>query len=159
MTQHTRWLGASIALAVLIADLSTKAAMISFLTKSNGWVELLPFFNLRLGYNPGISFGLLGSDSNWMPLVLASIAFSVTAFLAIRLWRATDKRDAIWTGLIIGGALGNAIDRLMDGVVTDFIDLHVSRFHWPTFNVADVAIVIGVTIVLLSNFDRKQMNT
>jgi len=151
MTQHVRWLGASIAAAILIADLSAKAAMVSFLTWSNGQVELLPFLDLRLGYNPGISFGLLGSDVVWMPWALALIAFLISAYLAMQLWRATNKRDAIWAGLIIGGALGNAIDRLMDGVVTDFLDVHVSGFHWPTFNLADVAIVLGFTIVLLKS--------
>ena len=151
MTQHVRWFGASIAAAILIADLSSKAAMVSFLTGSGDRVELLPFLDLRLGYNRGISFGLLGSYGDWMPWVLALVAFLVSAYLATLLWRATNKRDAIWIGLIIGGALGNAINRLIDGVVTDFIDLHVFEYHWPTFNFADIAIVLGVAIVLLGS--------
>ena len=75
MTQHVRWFGASIAAAILIADLSSKAAMVSFLTGSGDRVELLPFLDLRLGYNRGISFGLLGSYGDWMPWVLALVAF------------------------------------------------------------------------------------
>jgi len=149
MTQHVRWLGTSIAVVILIADLSTKATMIPYLTESGGLVELLPFVDLRLGYNRGVSFGLLSSNSEWAPWALAFIAFIVSAYLAMRLWRATYKHDALWAGLIIGGALGNAIDRLIDGVVTDFIDIHVLGFHWPTFNLADIAIVLGLSIVML----------
>ena len=144
-----RWLGIFVALAIMIADLSSKDAMVSFLTGSGDRVELLPFLDLRLGYNRGISFGLLGSYGDWMPWVLALVAFLVSAYLATLLRRATNKRDAIWIGLIIGGALGNAIDRLMDGVVTDFLDVHVFGIHWPTFNGADMAIILGVAILLL----------
>ena len=151
MTRHVRGLGVSIAVAILIADLSSKFVMVSFLTKSGGLFDLVPFFDLRLGYNPGVSFGLLGSHSDRMPWALALIAFIISAYLVMRLWRAKHKRDAIWIGLIIGGALGNAIDRLMDGVVTDFIDLHVFDYHWPTFNLADIAIVLGVAMVLLGS--------
>ena len=149
MRQHVRWLGIFVALAIMIADLSSKDAMVSFLTGSGDRVELLPFLDLRLGYNRGISFGLLGSYGDWMPWVLALVAFLVSAYLATLLRRATNKRDAIWIGLIIGGALGNAIDRLMDGVVTDFLDVHVFGIHWPTFNGADMAIILGVAILLL----------
>lgn len=149
MMQHVRWLGIFVALAIMIADLSSKDAMVSFLTGSGDRVELLPFLDLRLGYNRGISFGLLGSYGDWMPWVLALVAFLVSAYLATLLRRATNKRDAIWIGLIIGGALGNAIDRLMDGVVTDFLDVHVFGIHWPTFNGADMAIILGVAILLL----------
>ena len=149
MMQHVRWLGIFVALAIMIADLSSKDALVSFLTGSGDRVELLPFLDLRLGYNRGISFGLLGSYGDWMPWVLALVAFLVSAYLATLLRRATNKRDAIWIGLIIGGALGNAIDRLMDGVVTDFLDVHVFGIHWPTFNGADMAIILGVAILLL----------
>ena len=149
MMQHVRWLGIFVELAIMIADLSSKDAMVSFLTGSGDRVELLPFLDLRLGYNRGISFGLLGSYGDWMPWVLALVAFLVSAYLATLLRRATNKRDAIWIGLIIGGALGNAIDRLMDGVVTDFLDVHVFGIHWPTFNGADMAIILGVAILLL----------
>ena len=149
MMQHVRWLGIFVALAIMIADLSSKDAMVSFLTGSGDRVELLPFLDLRLGYNRGISFGLLGSYGDWMPWVLALVAFLVSAYLATLLRRATNKRDAIWIGLIIGGALGNAIDRLMDGVVTDFLDVHVFGIHWPTFTGADMASILGVAILLL----------
>ena len=70
----------------------------------------------------------------------------------MRLWRATTKTEAIWIGLIIGGALGNAVDRLVDGAVTDFLDIHINGYHWPTFNLADVAIVIGVAIIIFDGF-------
>lgn len=151
MTQHVRWLGLGLAVTVLIVDLSTKSLMGAFLTESGGMLDILPFLDFRLGYNRGVSFGLLNSQNSWMPWVLAFLAFAVSVYLLLRLWRTDTNMDAIWIGLIIGGALGNGIDRLLDGVVTDFIDVHAFGYHWPTFNLADIAIVLGVAIVLIES--------
>lgn len=151
MTQHIRWFGLGLAVTILIVDLSTKSLMATLLTKSGGMMDLLPFLDFRLGYNRGVSFGLLNSQNFWMPWVLVFIAFAVSVYLVLRLWRTDSKMDAIWIGLITGGALGNGIDRIIDGAVTDFIDVHGFGYHWPTFNLADIAIVLGVAIVLLGS--------
>lgn len=151
MTQYIRWLGLGLAVTILIVDLSTKSLVGTFLTESGGMLDILPFLDFRLGYNRGVSFGLLNSQKSWMPWVLAFFAFAVSVYLLLRLRRSDTKIDAIWIGLIIGGALGNGIDRLLDGVVTDFIDVHAFGHHWPTFNLADIAIVSGVAITLLGS--------
>lgn len=151
MTQHIRWFGLGLAVTILIVDLSTKILMATLLTKSGGMMDLLPFLDFRLGYNRGVSFGLLNSQNFWMPWVLVFIAFAVSVYLVLRLWRTDSKMDAVWIGLITGGALGNGIDRIIDGAVTDFIDVHGFGYHWPTFNLADIAIVLGVAIVLLGS--------
>ena len=151
MTQDIRWLGLGLAVTILIVDLSTKSFMADMLTNTGGMLDILPFLDFRLGYNRGVSFGLLSSQNSWMPCVLAFFAFAVSVYLMSRLRRSETKIDAIWIGLIIGGALGNGVDRLLDGVVSDFIDVHGFGYHWPTFNLADVAIVLGVAIVLIQN--------
>jgi signal peptidase II len=151
MTQDIRWVGLGLAITILIVDLLTKSFMADMLTNTGGMLDILPFLDFRLGYNRGVSFGLLSSQNLWMPWVLAFFAFAVSVYLMSRLRRSETKIDAIWIGLIIGGALGNGIDRLLDGVVTDFIDVHGFGYHWPTFNLADVVIVLGVAIVLIQN--------
>ena len=158
MKMSVRILGFLIVGIVLATDLASKAAMYSALIKAGGVIEVLSFFDLRLGYNRGVSFGLLSSQSDWMPWALAVFAFAVSTYLSVRLWRARTKTEAIWIGLIIGGALANATDRLVDGAVTDFLDVHINGYHWPTFNLADVAIVIGVAIVIFDGFRKAEAN-
>ncbi|WP_034742923.1 signal peptidase II [Hyphomonas chukchiensis] len=152
MSRYLRMLGLSIVFFVFALDLASKALMFSALTKAGGLINLLPFFDFRLGFNHGVSFGLLSSQSDWAPWLLAAVALGISVYLSMRLWRATTKTESIWIGLIIGGALGNAVDRLVDGAVTDFLDIHINGYHWPTFNLADVAIVIGVAIIIFDGF-------
>jgi signal peptidase II len=117
-----------------------------------GVVKLAPFVDLVLTWNTGISYGWFqqeGPLGQWALLALKVIA---VALLWIWLARATSRLSAISLGLIIGGALGNAIDRLVYGAVADFVLLHVEtatwRFNWYVFNLADVAIVVGVAGLL-----------
>lgn len=158
MKMRLQLLGVLTVLTVLATDLSSKALMFSALTQTGGLIEVLPFFDFRLGYNRGVSFGLLSSQSDWMPWALGVFAFVVSAYLSVRLWHAMTKTEAIWIGLIIGGALANATDRLVDGAVTDFLDVHINEYNWPTFNLADVAIVIGVAIVIFDEFRNAKVN-
>ena len=106
-----------------------------------------------------VSFGALnlGVDGRY---VLVALSLSITAGLAVWLWRAPVRRVALALGAVIGGALGNVIDRLVYGAVADFFDLHVAGWHWPAFNIADAAIVLGVATLLLDSLlpaatDRK----
>ena len=149
-------LGVAICVAILVVDLASKILMEAWLLRSGQLVEFLPFLDLRLGYNTGVSFSLLSSQSLLMPWLLAAFAVAVSAYLYLRLRRTKSDLEATWNGLIMGGALGNAIDRLIDGAVTDFLDIHVGAFHWPTFNVADVAIVLGVGLALWVAFAADQ---
>lgn len=112
-------------------------------------VEVLPFINFVMVWNPGISFGLFPAESLAERLLLIAFAAGVTVVLVFWLRRVTDWLLAVAIGLIIGGALGNLIDRMVYGAVADFIDFHLFGYHWYTFNVADAAIVVGVGALLL----------
>ena len=128
--------------SALIIDQASKALMINVLEQGDS-IWLAPFANLRLVYNRGISFGMLADLIGAYP-VAASLAKMVIvagllawAFLVITAWESAAL------SLIAGGAAGNIADRLRNGEVTDFIDLHAGGWHWPTFNVADIWIVSG----------------
>lgn len=121
-------------------------------------VEVLPFFNLSLVYNQGAAFSFLAGSSGWQRWFFVVLAVLVSAYLVYWLWRL-DRR-ARWTAaslaLILGGALGNVIDRLWHGHVIDFLDFHYAGWHWPVFNVADSAITVGAAIVVfLALFGRS----
>ncbi len=113
--------------------------------EDKGRVPLLPFLDIVYVVNPGVSFGQLAMDGFWGQLALT--AFAVLASLALAVWLArpdTNKIMALSLGLIIGGALGNALDRMLIGGVADFFSLHAYGFYWYIFNMADMAIVAGV---------------
>ena len=107
-------------------------------------------FNLIFLRNDGVTFGMLGGAPWW---ALSGLALVVTVWLTVVLLvRAASRLDAAAYGLVIGGALGNVADRLRFGAVTDFLDVYVGTWHWPAFNLADVAVVGGVGLLLLSEF-------
>ena len=142
-------LGTTIAALTLIADQLCKIWMIHVYDIANrGKVVLTPFFDLVLVWNEGISYGLFPQGSPTGQAVLIAIALAATVALMIWLARTTSTLAAVSIGLIIGGALGNAIDRAVYGAVADFFSLHAFGFYWYIFNIADVAIVIGVIGVL-----------
>jgi signal peptidase II len=105
-------------------------------------IPVVPSFNITLGYNRGVSFGLLSSESPYAPYALA--AFALVIVLSVALWRSDRLVQTAGFAAIIGGALGNVVDRLGDGAVTDFLDFYVGQYHWPTFNLADTFIFCGV---------------
>ena len=113
-------------------------------------ITLLPVLDLRLGFNTGVTFGMFAESAAGAAWLLVLIKLGVVAFLGHWLWRSTMRVECAALGLIIGGALGNISDRLRLGAVVDFIDAHYAGWHWPTFNMADVAIVCGVGLLLLS---------
>ena len=115
-------------------------------------VVLLPVLNLRLGFNTGVTFGMFAESAAGAVWLLVGIKVAIVAWLLHWLWRATSRIEALGIGLIIGGAFGNILDRLRIGAVTDFVDVHYKGWHWPTFNLADVAIVGGVTLLVLFSF-------
>jgi signal peptidase II len=138
-------------LTIAVLDLWSKSVMIASLTPARRTIEVTPFFNLRLGYNPGISFGLFPAESDLSRMLL--IGFALVATLLV-LWLGLRSRvwiERIGFALIAGGAIGNVIDRSSDGLVTDFLDLHAFGRHWPTFNLADVAITGGVIAILAAS--------
>jgi len=142
-------LGTTIAALTLIADQLSKFWMIYvYEITDRGKVVLTPFFDLVIVWNEGISYGLFPQGSRAGQGVLIAIALAATVALMIWLARTTSMLAAISIGLIMGGALGNAIDRALYGAVADFFSLHGFGFYWYIFNLADLAIVVGVIGVL-----------
>jgi signal peptidase II len=127
---------------VVLADQATKALADSQIERG-GQVEVLPFLNFENSRNRGIAFGLAGDAA---PLLIAATMVIVIALLAFIALRARGRGVALAAGLIVGGALGNLVDRARQGAVTDFIELPA----WPTFNLADMAIVAGVFVLLFA---------
>lgn len=146
-------LGWLVAAAVIIADQLHKWWMLSIYDiATKGKVVVTSFFNLVYYSNKGISFSMLQLDGSGQ-FVLAAFAALVALALLVWLARAGDSRlMAISVGLIVGGAIGNAIDRLHLGGVADFFEFHLYGFYWPAFNIADAAIVAGVIGLLYDSF-------
>jgi signal peptidase II len=144
-------LGLSVALAVLAADQATKWAVLALLPDLYARpIEVTPYFNLVLVWNRGVSFGMFSGYSAYVPWLLTGVALIVVAFLFVWLRRASGPLPAAALGLIIGGALGNVIDRVRYGAVVDFLDFHYTGYHWPAFNLADTAICVGAALLLLT---------
>ena len=138
-------LGLIVALVTLLVDQGNKAWMLYvYDIGAKQTVTLSPFFDLVLVWNKGISYGLLPQDTAAGRFGL--IAFAAVASLALIVWlsRITTPLTAVAIGLIVGGAVGNAIDRAVYGAVADFFAFHAFGFEWYVFNIADVAIVAGV---------------
>lgn len=132
-----------VALFSFIADRITKFIAIHALAAAS--YAVMPGLSFQLAFNTGISFSLFASSSSW---VLTSVVAFIVSLLII-IWRFTAHTClADWAyGLIIGGAIGNFVDRLYFGGVVDFIDLYYGAWHWPTFNIADTAICIGFILL------------
>ena len=112
--------------------------------------EILPFLNLTMVWNQGISFGFFQSGNPWPLIIMAS---TIAIIFSVWLTRTTKWVEAIALSMVIGGAIGNIIDRLHFGAVADFLDFHVGDWHYPAFNLADSFITIGVvTLVIYSLF-------
>ncbi len=141
-------LGLTLAAAVVVADQMVKWWAIGVLGDEPYGIEILPVFNLVLVWNRGISFGMLGGGA-LPPWLLGAIALGVTLALVIWLRKVETRLLAAAIGLVIGGALGNVIDRFRFGAVADFLDVHWGDYHWPAFNLADAAISVGVVILLI----------
>jgi len=142
-------------LLAVLADQLTKMVALSALSLGNP-VTVLPGVNLTLGFNTGASFGLLGGMMADRPLLMAALTGALTLAFAVMAFRARHRLERMGFALIIGGALGNIIDRLRQGSVTDFLDLYWRDWHWPAFNVADIAITLGAAFILLSALPSRR---
>jgi len=146
------WPFAILAVFVLVADQATKYAVEKF-TASGSLRVLIPgLLNLVHTNNPGVAFGIL-ADSH-MPWRAPLLALFSVGVMSLIVWLLATGRAGAWFGqcgmtLILGGAAGNLLDRITRRSVTDFIDFHVGNYHWYTFNVADSAIVIGASLVVI----------
>ena len=133
-----------ITLALLIIDQCSKSWALNHL--SDKTIELSPFLNFILVWNAGIAFGLFANlpYSNILFIMLSSIIVGIIIYIQIK-----DGKNRNIYALIIAGAIGNIFDRMYYGAVLDFIDFHISKYHWPAFNIADSLICIGAVFLLL----------
>ena len=140
------------AAVIVAADQLTKAIILARFAPGER-SEVTGFFNLVLAFNKGAAFSLLAQAPGWQTPVLVVIALAAAAILSALIVRNLHKR-LLCTGLalVLGGALGNLVDRLRLGHVVDFIDLHAAGWHWPAFNVADSGITVGAAILILEGF-------
>ncbi|MCK8516318.1 signal peptidase II [Methylonatrum kenyense] len=140
----------TIALAVLLLDQSSKLLADSLLDYHQP-VPVLPLLNLTLSYNPGAAFSFLGDASGWQRWLFSGFAAVISVVLVI--WLRRLQASEYWMrwalALLLGGALGNLIDRLAYGHVIDFIHVYYDRWHFPIFNIADSGITIGATMILI----------
>lgn len=135
-----------IAGAALALDQASKSMALAAL-QPHLPVDVTPVFALRLGFNTGVSFGMLATDANTFRLPLIALTLVIIIALVVMAMRATALERVAFSA-IIGGAAGNLVDRVWRGRVTDFIDVHVAGWHWPAFNLADTAISLGVITLL-----------
>lgn len=114
------------------------------------------FFNLSLVFNKGVSFSMLTNDSEFGKWLLFFISITITAFLLIIFKEEKNKTNKVLIAMAISGAIGNAIDRIRFGAVVDFLDFHAYGHHWPSFNIADILIVIGISILVIRQIIKKE---
>ena len=156
LTPHLR-AGAIAAIATLVIDQASKLWLLFvFDIAHRGTVKVTPFFDLVLAWNVGISFGWFQNDGVLAQIVLTAIKAVAVIVLAVWMARSRNWLATVALGLIIGGAIGNAIDRVAYGAVVDFALFHIEigekTFNWYVFNLADVAIVAGVAALLYDSF-------
>lgn len=145
-------IGAAVAAADVLAKVLAEAML-----SQGAVVVVTPFLNLRLGFNPGVSFGLLPMTSAWGIATLVGVQAVIIAAMLVLALRSGPVLERTGLGLMIGGAVGNIIDRVRDGLVTDFVDLHLAGWHWPSFNLADMAITSGASLLLWSILRPNQV--
>ncbi len=141
---------------VVVLDQASKLFMASWLSLYET-VPVIPFFNLTMAHNTGAAFSFLAQAGGWQRWFFVVLTFVITVGLIVWLKRLqTDaKLEAISISMILGGAIGNVIDRLFYGYVIDFLDVYYGTYHWPAFNIADSAIVIGAALLIIDSFIGK----
>ena len=146
MPRFVSWL--SLAALVIVLDQLSKLWVLSAL-KYGERIEVTPFFNLVLVFNPGAAFSFLSDAGGWQRWFFVVLAIAVSGWLTFLIRsHAAERLLPLAAALIMGGALGNVIDRIRFGAVADFVDVHAAGWHWPAFNVADSAISVGVALLV-----------
>jgi signal peptidase II len=145
----------AIATLVLLLDQLSKWSALSNL-KLGIPEEVLPFMNWLLLFNPGAAFSFLSQSSGWQRWFFTILGLAASLYILWLLRKNQSDKMLSWAlSLILGGALGNVLDRIMYGAVVDFIDLHYGNWHWPAFNIADSAICIGAALIVFSELRKS----
>jgi signal peptidase II len=151
--------GLVIAVVVILLDQVTKWIALDGLNLGENPIGVTSFFNLVLVWNRGVSFGMFNNAGAAGPWILSGLAIAVVFGLLYWLRQAEAWLTVTALGLVIGGALGNVIDRFRFGAVVDFLDFHIAGYHWPAFNVADAAICVGAVLLLLDGLLSPERQT
>ncbi|MEM7045410.1 MAG: signal peptidase II [Pseudomonadota bacterium] len=151
--------GLLIAILVIVFDQITKWIALDGLDFGQNPIAVTPFFNLVLVWNRGVSFGMFNNAGDAGPWILSGLAIAIVIGLLYWLRQAEGRMIISALGLVIGGALGNVIDRFRFGAVVDFLDFHIAGYHWPAFNVADAAICVGAALLLLDGLLSPERRT
>ena len=149
----------AMAAAVFALDRLTKWLIATYVSALDTYRVIPGFFDIVHTQNRGVAFGLFNdSTSEWRTVVLIVISATALALVGALLWNSSrmDRLTVIGLGLILGGAAGNVFDRVAWGRVTDFLEFYIGQYHWPTFNVADSAIVVGSGLLLLDLLKPKR---
>ena len=151
------WYGFGVGVLALLLDRLSKWWLLEqFGIATRPPVRVAPFFNLVMVWNPGVSFGLLSGGADWQRFGLVGFAVVVAIVLIVWLVRARSVPVACALGLVAGGAVSNAWDRITYGAVADFFDFHVAGYHWYAFNIADAAITVGAALLLFDALFGEQ---
>ena len=161
MTQHKsglRWLW--LAVLAFVLDQASKLAVVKLLPFGYPGVEITPFFNLVHVYNKGAAFSFLADQGGWQRWFFVALATLICGWLLRLLAKHQHELlQPLAFSLIIGGAIGNVIDRLVFGAVVDFLYFHIGRYGWPAFNVADSAICVGVVLMFIAQVRESRHAT
>lgn len=153
----TRLLWLWLAVAIIVVDQLSKVWALEVVGPKSPW-NILPFFDLTLAFNTGAAFSFLANAGGWQTWLFNGLALVVTLLLSH--WLTQTSRGArllpIAYALVIGGAWGNVIDRIRLGKVVDFFDFYWGQYHWPIFNVADIAICVGVGLLILDSVRQQE---
>ncbi|MDM5147150.1 signal peptidase II [Candidatus Persebacteraceae bacterium Df01] len=153
-----QWRAVLVVLIIVVADQWTKWLVVhSSLTQQS--IELTPFLRLVYAENTGAAFSFLANVGDWGRWLLLAASFFICVILLVWLQRATRPIEITALILILGGAVGNVIDRVRQGYVVDFIDIHIGTYHWPAFNIADSAITVGAVVLVLVVFAGEKKDS
>lgn len=144
-------IGIIAAILVVVFDQISKAVTFGYLSETKPVMEVTGFFNLVMAWNTGVSFSMFNNLGGYGVYILSGFSLIVVAVLCYWLMREESRLMQLALGFVIGGAIGNVIDRIRMGAVFDFLDVHVNDYHWPAFNVADSFICIGAGLIIFGS--------
>ena len=147
--------GSLIALAVIFFDQLSKWVIVNHVMVASVIIPITNFFNLVLTFNRGVSFGLFASTSSEGKWILICLTSGLSCVLIWWLYTAKSNLSVFAFGMIIGGAIGNIIDRVLIGAVVDFLDFYAFGYHWPAFNIADASICFGAALLIFESLATR----
>lgn len=159
--QDSGWVYLWLAVLVVALDQWSKGWIVQHLVAYSDRIQVLPFFDIIHVRNPGAAFSFLSNQSGWQTYLFSALAFVISAILLVSLRRQSRSLKLLNASMasIIGGALGNVVDRIQHGSVIDFLDFYIGSYHWPTFNIADSAIVLGALCLVLDSLLSTRTHT